>query len=116
MAEMLPPPEGPSAHLHGVFPSMAAERPCSRSDILTCEDLQRELQDFAKEKLPELFETFAKETAKISCEQLKEVLDSMKITRQLGDSWGTFLDHYGPQKAIKSEFSRSTKTRTLSPK
>ena len=83
---------------------MAAERPCSRSDILTCEDLQRELQDFAKEKLPELFETFAKETAKISCEQLKEVLDSMKITRQLGDSWGRFLITMDLRRAIKNQF------------
>ncbi|CAE7234433.1 CACNA1S [Symbiodinium pilosum] len=102
IAELLPLPEGRSAHLHGVFPSMAAERPCSRSDILTCEDLQRELQDFAKEKLPELFETFAKETAKISCEQLKEVLDSMKITRngRIGTSAPLLFERKPSLKAV----------------
>ena len=45
---------------------------------VTCAELQQELQKFAKEKLPELFQSFAQETAKISCEQLKEVLASQK--------------------------------------
>ena len=47
-------------------------------DALTCADLQRELQKFAKEKLPDLFQAFAEETAKISCEQLREVLSSQR--------------------------------------
>ncbi|CAE7272340.1 Scn2a [Symbiodinium sp. CCMP2592] len=52
---------------------MAKEQQCLPGDALTCEALQRELQRFA-EKLPDLFQTFAEETAKISCEQLEELL------------------------------------------
>ncbi|CAE7686390.1 IAP1 [Symbiodinium sp. CCMP2456] len=52
---------------------MAEEKQCLPGDALTCEALQRELQRFA-EKLPDLFQTFAEETAKISCEQLQELL------------------------------------------
>ena len=59
---------------------MEAERGLS-ADVLTIADLQRELQKFAREKLPDLFKTFANETAKISCEQLTEVLHTLRPER-----------------------------------